>query len=126
MPFIEHIPPDDPIGCLHREHKPPGMIMLPAGTHIYECPACKEKTRIVVPVRQSIVQEMQQEPWVRPNDDVICGVDPGSPEGDQHIVRYKQADGSFSVDYGTCQFHDKAMPQSTQADTVFPPDWGPG
>jgi hypothetical protein len=47
MPFTEHILPPDV--CRNPEHDPPGMIVLPAGTHIYECPECGKTTRVFVP-----------------------------------------------------------------------------
>lgn len=46
MPFIEHIKP--PKYCRHPEHNPPSMIVLPAGTHVYECPACGEQQSVNV------------------------------------------------------------------------------
>lgn len=31
--------------CMHPNHKPPGLIVIPAGqTHTHICPACGQKT----------------------------------------------------------------------------------
>lgn len=36
--------------CQHPEHNPPGNIVLPAGRHTWECPACGQRTVVSSPV----------------------------------------------------------------------------
>ena len=45
-PFKKFKP--EPKPCLSPEHDPPGMIVLPAGTHTWECPACGKTTTFTV------------------------------------------------------------------------------
>lgn len=40
MPFIEHEPPKPEERCTSAEHNPPSHIVLPDGTHKWQCPAC--------------------------------------------------------------------------------------
>ena len=47
MPFIDHKPPPPP-PCRSTEHDPPGMIVLEAGEHTWQCPACGHKTTFTV------------------------------------------------------------------------------
>jgi hypothetical protein len=50
MPFI----PSEPSvknwlnACSHREHNPPGMIVLKPGRHVWECPGCHAQQTIIV------------------------------------------------------------------------------
>lgn len=46
MPFIDHQPPQ-PV-CRSREHNPPSHMVLPAGTHTYQCPSCGYQTTFTV------------------------------------------------------------------------------
>jgi hypothetical protein len=41
---IEIAPP-----CFSHEHNPPDMMVLPAGLHVWVCPACRQETKFVVP-----------------------------------------------------------------------------
>lgn len=45
MPFIDFIPCANDI-CKSPEHNPPGMIVLPAGLHIWKCPKCGQETPV--------------------------------------------------------------------------------
>jgi hypothetical protein len=46
MPFVKHTPP--PGGeCRDPGHRPPTMIVLPNGTHVWKCPACGRETTVV-------------------------------------------------------------------------------
>lgn len=47
MPFVDHAPPP-PAACKDPRHDPPGLIVLPAGQHVWECPRCKHKQIIYV------------------------------------------------------------------------------
>jgi hypothetical protein len=48
MPFVDYTPPAQ--ACRHPEHDPPKMIVLPAGAHTYQCPACGHTTTFHVPL----------------------------------------------------------------------------
>lgn len=50
MPFKKHIPPTKEQRCLSTEHNPPSMMVLPPGTHVYECPSCGKITTFTVPL----------------------------------------------------------------------------
>ncbi len=52
MPFESYEPQEDyiPHFCTHREHNPPGMIVLRPGKHVYVCPGCGQRTTISVPI----------------------------------------------------------------------------
>ena len=56
MPFIKHTPPPPP-PCNHIEHNPPMHILLPAGTHEYQCPACGKIQVLNVPEVSCKVKE---------------------------------------------------------------------
>jgi hypothetical protein len=43
MPFVDHKPEPKDERCRHPEHNPPGHIVLPAGTHTYQCPGCGQQ-----------------------------------------------------------------------------------
>jgi hypothetical protein len=51
MPFVP-VPqlPIEPYRepCRHPEHKPPNMIVLPPGVHVWKCPACGEETILYI------------------------------------------------------------------------------
>ena len=47
MPFIKHKPPPKP-PCRSPEHNPPAMIVLPPGTHTWQCPCCGETVTFTV------------------------------------------------------------------------------
>ena len=49
MAFIKHIPERETKRCRHPEHNPPGMIVLPPGTHIWRCPHCGATQRVYIP-----------------------------------------------------------------------------
>ena len=34
--------------CQHPEHDPPGMIVLPPGTHEWQCPKCHAKQFVTI------------------------------------------------------------------------------
>lgn len=46
--FIDFVPEKKKKPCLSPEHEPPSMIVLPAGKHTYQCPACGKKTTFTV------------------------------------------------------------------------------
>lgn len=46
MPFIKHVKPKEI--CRHPEHNPPGMILLPPGSHTWQCPACGKTVTFTV------------------------------------------------------------------------------
>lgn len=48
MGFIKSEPLPRQEYCKHREHNPPGMIVLPEGIHTYKCPGCGKTQRIVI------------------------------------------------------------------------------
>lgn len=48
MPFIDHQPPPPP-PCMSREHNPPTGVLLPAGSHTWQCPSCGHETTFFVP-----------------------------------------------------------------------------
>lgn len=35
--------------CRNEAHKPPGMIVLPPGLHVWVCPGCGQESRVVIP-----------------------------------------------------------------------------
>lgn len=45
-PFVGFTPLERP--CMSSEHNPPSMMVLPPGTHTWECPSCGHKTVFVV------------------------------------------------------------------------------
>jgi hypothetical protein len=52
MPFIKFVPPKKKSGqCFNLSHNPPGYQVLKPGTHIWKCPACGKKQKIIVPER---------------------------------------------------------------------------
>jgi len=46
MPFVQYEKPMEQ--CKSPEHNPPTMIVLPSGTHTYECPACGKRITFTV------------------------------------------------------------------------------
>lgn len=48
MPFIKHIKPQEKV-CWSPEHTLPTMIVMPAGYHEYQCPACGKITSVNIP-----------------------------------------------------------------------------
>jgi hypothetical protein len=48
MPFIKHEPFSKTATCISTEHNPPSMIVLPAGEHTWQCPACGATTTFTV------------------------------------------------------------------------------
>lgn len=48
MPFISFEPEPELDICNHPEHDPPGHIVLPPGTHKWQCPNCGEVITIFV------------------------------------------------------------------------------
>ena len=47
MTFIKHTPPMR--FCRDQEHNPPTHMVLPAGSHTWECPTCGQYTTITTP-----------------------------------------------------------------------------
>ena len=47
MPFTDYKPYKQ--GCKHPEHYPPTHIVLEAGVHTYQCPACLIEVKIYTP-----------------------------------------------------------------------------
>jgi hypothetical protein len=51
MPFIPNPDPEKnkyKPPCTSPEHNPPGMIVLPPGEHVWQCPSCGEITKFTV------------------------------------------------------------------------------
>lgn len=48
MPFIDHTPPKKRDFCRNPEHNPPTMVVLPDGTHTWQCPTCGETQSFTV------------------------------------------------------------------------------
>lgn len=48
MPFVGYKPFDEKSKCMHPEHHPPSMIVLPPGVHTYECPSCGLRQKIII------------------------------------------------------------------------------
>jgi len=48
MPFIKKKYVPEVKACSHPEHDPPGMIVLPAGVHTWQCPGCGKETTFTV------------------------------------------------------------------------------
>ncbi len=48
--FIDFEPLTGEGKCLSNEHNPPSNIVLPAGTHTYQCPSCGKITVFKVPL----------------------------------------------------------------------------
>lgn len=52
MPFIPQEPEKSypaPNPCMHPEHNPPNMMVLPPGVHVWRCPACGQEVTINKP-----------------------------------------------------------------------------
>lgn len=47
MTFIKHTKPEK--SCKDPEHNSPTHIVLPAGTHTWQCPSCGDEQTIEVP-----------------------------------------------------------------------------
>lgn len=50
MPFKDYKPFDPVKFCTNREHNPPSHIVLPAGTHNWQCPQCGHVTTFIIQV----------------------------------------------------------------------------